>query len=165
MWEGVGSRIILLDLFKLMQRNGLTLEELYNKWIGTSDRSGLQNELTLQIFGQSFSRGGSKNNYKASSDFDIYRELFEKVFDIFSQLRQKSVAGHKVLDSKKRPRPESNSDSTNSKRRRSTISSASSLPEEKVQPHTASEVMKNLNANLVINLSFILAMSLSFIYV
>ena len=153
MWEGVRNEVIMLDLINLMDRNGLSMEELYDRWIGSSDRIGLQNELTAKIFGE-FGHSKSSKNYQGSSDFDVYRELFVKLFDIFATVRGKTTSTtlKPTARSAKRLKPDSESEMKGSKKRRPTTesSTSSSSPEEKPL-QTASEIIQTLN-NYLVNL-------------
>ena len=124
MWSGVNNKIIILDLLKLMDQNGLSLDQLHQRWIQSPDRSELQKHLTEQIFGEhSGSKSGTKSRSKGSSDFDFYRQLFVKLFDIFRQRRVKTT---ELTTDKKRSRLEQDYEMMPSKRRRTTTSSGAS---------------------------------------
>jgi len=152
MFEGVNNAIIMLDLINLMDRNGLSVEELYDRWIGSADRIGLQKELTSKIFGD-FGHSKVSKNYQGSRDFDVYRELFVKLFDIFATVRGKASSDSlksTMTGSKKRSRPDSESEvKTSKKLRPTTESSTSSSSEEEKPSQSASEIIQTLNNYLV----------------
>ena len=130
MWRGVNNKIIILDLLKLMDQNGLSLDQLHQRWFQSTERSELEKHLTDEIFGEhSGSKSWTKSRSKGSSDFDFYRQLFVKIFDIFRQRRVKTTES---TTAKKRSRLEQDYEMMPSKRRRATTTSsgASTISED-----------------------------------
>ena len=147
MWNGVNNKIIILDLLKLMDQNGLSLDQLHKLWIQSTDRNDLQKCLTDQIFGRS--KSSSISCYKASSDFDFYRQLFVKLFDIFSQRRVKTS---ELRTTKKRSRLGQDYEMlpTTKRRRTTTTSSGASTVSQESVSQLSSEDSNSHEQSLVL---------------
>ena len=80
-WKESNTKLILLDFVKLLKRNKLTISDLKRKASDSTDIKKLEDRLGGEIFGQNFNprKRNKRGGYTASSDFEIYFELFSKV--------------------------------------------------------------------------------------